>query len=94
MSDGESWEFFKTIENNVKRLKAIEATAQENRTILLVLFWLAFTARFEHTPEIARAAKDKSLLALKDLGLSQSMLDALEAIMLKQCDTFEARGKP
>lgn len=92
MSNGEEWEFFKTIENNVKRLEAIEATARENRTILLVIFWLAFAARFEHTPKIARAAKDRIMLALKDLGLSQNMLDTLETIMLKECDRFEARG--
>lgn len=90
MSNGEQWDFFKTIENTAKGLEAVEATAQENRTILLVLFWLAFSARFEHTPKIARAAKDKIMLALKDLGLSQNMLDVLEDIMLKQCDSFEA----
>lgn len=93
MSNGEPWEFFKTIENTAKRLEAAEATAEENRALLVMTFRLTFFAMFSHTPKLARAGKDDIMRMLKDLGLSQQMLDILEDDMLKLCETFETLGK-
>jgi len=95
MSNGEQWDFFKRIENleeTTKGLQGIEATAEENRALLVVTFWLAFTAIFDHYPYAARTGKDEIKLALKD-QVSQQLLDILEDIMLKQCETFETRGR-
>jgi len=93
MSKKKEWQFFSRIEeleNITKGVEATEATARENRAILLLTFWLAFAAVFGHTADIARGSKDNIMSMLKGLGLSQQLLDALDKIMLKQCEIFEA----
>ncbi len=78
------------LESITKGLETTEATAKENRAILLLTFRLTFVAMFTHIPKLARAGKDDIMRMLKDLGLSQQMLDILEDDMLKLCETFEA----
>ncbi len=95
MSNTEEFEFFKRIEDlekTTKALEATEATAQENRRVLLLTFWLAFAATFGTVPHIARATKDQAMAALKKTHLSKQMVDALEETMLDVCDAFERRG--
>lgn len=92
MSNGEPWDFFKTIENTAKGLEATEATARENRAILLLTFALAFAAFHESTPHTARAGKDLVIARLKKIPLSKQIVDALEETMLGVCDVFERRG--
>ena len=92
MSNGEPWEFFKTIENTAKRLEATEATAEENRAILLLTFALAFAAFYESAPHTARARKDLVMARLKKMPLSQQIVNALEEAMLAACDELERRG--
>ena len=92
MSDTEEFQIFKRIEDlekTTKALKATKATARENRALLLMTFWLAFAAAFGPVPHLARASKDDIIHTLKGLGLRQQVLDALNEIMLKQCEIFE-----
>lgn len=68
MSNGEPWEFFKRIEDleeTTKGLEATEATAHENRAILLLIFALAFAAFHESAPHMARVGKDLVMARLK-----------------------------
>ncbi len=92
MSNGEPWEFFKTIENTVKRQDATEATARENKAVLLATFWLAFAAFHVGTLHAARVNKDVIMAMLKKTPLSKQMVNALEETMLDVCDAFERRG--
>jgi len=94
MSNGEQWEFSKRIEDLekiTKRLETTEATAEENRTVLLMITMLAFGAMFQTNPHAARAGKDVIIRGLKSMGLSQQLLGTLEEIMVHQCESFEAR---
>jgi len=96
MSKKKEWQFFNRIEeleNITNGVEATEATARENRAILLLTFWLAFAAVFNLVPHIARASKDDIMSMLKGRGLSQQLLDALDEIMLKQCEIFDKQGR-
>ena len=96
MSNTEEFEFFKRIEDlekTTKALEATEATARENRALLVVTFWLASAALLTQAPKLAREGKDIIISKLKDLGLSRQLLDILEDYMLKVCESLEARGR-
>jgi len=96
MSNGEEFEFFKRIEDLeeiTKGLEATEATARENRVLLVVTFLLTFVALLTHSPKSTREAKDIIMSMLKDLGLSRQLLDVLEENMLKRCERFETLGR-
>ncbi len=92
MSNGEPWEFFKTIENTVKRLETVETTALDGAIVGILAFGYAFAAFHESAPHRTRVAKDELMLRLKKWPLSQQMVDALEGTMLDVCDGFEGRG--